>query len=367
MYACWDAAAEARALIERAGTLFRLRRIRECLALHERALALGVVDPLDTAGERWAAHMLLGDFERAWTVSDLVLRRTPRSQLNRPDRPFHLRAVWDGSPFHGRHVLVRCYHGLGDIVQFARYLPPLARRARAVTVQAPEAVHHVLAALPGIGAVVPLPGDAPDPRHDVQVELMELPYAFRTSLGALPGPMPYLSVPAARVRDQEARLAGRGRLRVGIAWAAGAWDGGVRTLPLNMVSRLIGLPGIDWVCLQRGPALAEGVRRLAFCDRGPRTDDLRDTAATALACDLVVSVDTVVAHLAGAVGAPVWTLLRHEADWRWMVGRDDSPWYPGMRLFRQPNPGNWEAVVEAVAAALRRLRAAPQRTARRVS
>ncbi|WP_156927299.1 glycosyltransferase family 9 protein [Azospirillum halopraeferens] len=354
MYARPDVTAEIRALVERAGILFRRRRLHACLALHGRALALGV-DPLETGGERWAAHMMLGEFTHALAISDLVLRRTPRDAFNRGDRPFHERAVWDGRPFDGRRVLVRCYHGLGDIVQFARYLPLLARRARGVAVQAPDAALPLLAGLPGVSALLPQGDDVALPRYDVQTEVMELLHAFRTTPATVPAVVPFPAVTRDRVRRQAAGMTGRARLRIGLAWAAGAWDGGLRSLPPALASRLTGLPGIDWVCLQRGPALAEGLRRLAFCDRGPRSDDLRDTAAAMLACDLVVSVDTVVAHLAGAMAVPVWTLLRYEADWRWMVERDDSPWYPTMRLFRQPAPGNWEAVTDAVAAALRRL------------
>ncbi|WP_448189011.1 hypothetical protein [Azospirillum sp. sgz301742] len=301
--------------------------------------------------ERWLAAMRMGDFARAWEVSDLVQRRTAPEDFDRRDRPLHRRAVWNGAPLEGRRVLVRCYHGLGDILHMARYLPLLAKRARGVAVQAPDAVRGVLAALPGVDAVLPLTDDL-DVACDVAVELMELPHAFRTTLETLPAAVPYVTVDEGRVAAQAARLRRRGRRMVGIAWAAGAWDGGLRSLPPELLDRLAAIPDVDWVCLQRGPALADGVGRMEFRDAGPRTGDVLDTAAMIRALDLVVSVDTMVAHLAGALGAPVWTLLRFAADWRWMAGRDDSPWYPTMRLFRQPTPGDWATPVEAVARTL---------------
>lgn len=331
-------------LLDRAGRLFRERRIRECLDLHERALSLGA-DPLAGGGEVWMAAMMLGDFERAWAVSDAVLARQDPSELDRPDRPHHQRAVWNGQPLDVRRVLVRCYHGLGDIVQFCRYLPLLAQRARRVAVQAPRAVHGLLEGVAGIGALVALEDAEAAPAHEVAVELMELPYAFRTGLDSIPAAVPYLSVEPDRVAAQAARLPRSGRLTVGLAWAAGAWDGGHRSLPPQALRSLAAVPGVDWVCLQRGPALAED-GGFPFRDRGPRTDDLLDTAAMIRAVDLVLSVDTVVAHLAGALGAPVWTLLPFAADWRWMHGRDDSPWYPTMRLLRQPRPGDWRSPID---------------------
>jgi len=342
---------QAADLLEQAAAHLRARRVRECLELYGHATAMGV-DPLSTGGERWMAHMLLGDFEAAWAVSDEVLARTPRSDLNATDRPFHRRAVWDGTAFDGQRVLIRCYHGLGDIVQFARYLPLVADRAERLWVQAPDAVQALLSGMPGVEAVFPLSDDAPLPAFSVQAELMELPFAFRTTLATLPVGGPYLSVDPGRVAEQAARLTRNGRMSVGLAWAAGNWDGGHRSLPLPLVRRLMDVPGIDWVCLQRGAPLHEAGSSLNFCDSGHRSMDLRDSAAMIQALDLVISVDTVVAHLAGALGSPVWTILNHEADWRWMLDREDSPWYATMRLFRQPSPGQWEPAVERIQAAL---------------
>lgn len=329
-----------------AGRRLAERRVRESLALNERALALGA-DPLANGGEVWMAAMLLGDFERAWAVSDAVLARRAPSEFDRPDRPYHQRAVWDGRPIDGGRVLVRCYHGLGDIVQFARYLPLVAHCARGLAVQAPRAMHGLLGTVAGIDALVALEDGGAVPPHNVSIELMELPHALRTHLDSIPAAVPYLSIGKDRVAAQAARLAPGDRPRVGLAWAAGSWDGGHRSLPPEQLRTLASIPGIDWVCLQRGPALADAAD-FPFMDAGPRTDDLMDTAAMIRAVDLVLSVDTVVAHLAGALGAPVWTLLPFAADWRWMHGRCDSPWYPSMRLVRQAAPADWDSSIRAL-------------------
>lgn len=335
---------EAADLLDRAATLLRTRRVRDSLGLYERAIGVGV-DPLSIGGERWMAHMLLGDFDAAWAISGAVLERTSPDAFNPPDRPHHRRPVWSGRPLDGEVVLVRCYHGLGDIVQFARYLPMVARRASRLWVQAPDAARLLLSGLPGVEAVLPLSDDAAMPPFTVDVELMELPFLFRTDLASVPARVPYVAVEPARVAAQRARVERRGRLSVGLAWAAGGWDGGHRSLPLEQVRRLMDMPDVDWVCLQRGAALNR-IGSLSFRDTGARSDDLMDTAAMIRAVDRVLSVDTVVAHLAGALGAPVWTMLHHEADWRWMLDREDSPWYPTMRLVRQPRAGDWGTVVD---------------------
>lgn len=334
-------------LVARAGALFAAGRVAESLAMHERALALGI-DPLDTGGEVWRCAMLLGDFERAWRVSDTVIRRTRPQDFDRADLPRHRRLVWDGAPLNGRRVLVRCYHGLGDIIQFARLLPRVAALARSLRVQAPVALHGLLATLVGEGVLLPLETPEPEPAFDVAVELMEVPHALRLTLTGIPARVPYLGVDARRVETLRRRLRRRGRPLVGIAWAAGAWDGGHRSLPPASLEPLAAVPGTDWVCLQRGPALAADCGGLSFVDGVPRTDSLLDAAALIRCLDLVVSVDTVVAHLAGALAAPVWTLLAASADWRWLLDRSDTPWYPTMRLFRQPAAGDWETPISDI-------------------
>lgn len=327
--------------------LFGMRRLEEALAAHERAMALGIPGSA-VAEERWMANMLLGRFDVAWRISDQVLAARDRNGRNSPALPPHRRWVWDGRPLAGRSVLVRCYHGLGDSLQFVRYLPQLRRVARDVTLQAPPELSELLLAS-GLGPVVPL--HAGEPPHDADIECMELPHAFRTLPETVPGETPYLQVPQALRQAVAGRLGGGGGLRVGLVWAAGDWDSR-RSLPLEGLAPLAALSGIEWVALQCGPAVAEAAGGpFAFHPVRPSGDSVMETAAIVANLDLVIAADTMVAHLAGALGVPVWTLLHFAADWRWML-RDRTPWYPTMRLFRQPRPGHWKQPVAEVAAAL---------------
>jgi hypothetical protein len=285
-------------------------------------------------------HMRRGAFEEAWRVSDAVLRS--RRGPAPAHLPRHLQWVWDGSPLEGRRVLVRCYHGLGDTLQFARYLPLVSRVARELIVWAQPALLPLLRTLPDSGTVLPLHDGDPGVAFDVDVEIMELPHVFRSTLDTLPRHVPYFHV------DPMPQRLNR-RPAVGLAWSAGTW-GPHRSIPFGFLEPLLDVP-VGWVILQGGPALAERPPGVGVLTGGH--DDIYDAARVTRAVDLVITVDSMPAHLAGALGAPVWTLLPADADWRWMVGRDDSPWYPTMRLFRQPEAGAWEPLVSRVAEELR--------------
>ena len=292
----------------------------------------------DGAGA-WMRHMRRGDLAAAWAVSDAVLRG--RGGAPRWHLPRHEQWVWDGRPLDGKRVLVRCYHGLGDTLQFIRYAPPLKEVAAEVTVWAQPALLPLLATVAGIDRLLPLHDGVPEVEYDVDVEVMELPHVFRSTLETLPAEVPYLHAdPAPLPRD--------GRLAVGLVWRAGDWDDR-RSVPPGELAPLAALPGVALHLLQRGPALAE---RRAGLGVVSGSDDVAEAARVMRALDLVVTVDSMPAHLAGALGVPVWTLLHAESDWRWMEGRDDSPWYPTMRLFRQPRPGDWSSVIARVAEAL---------------
>jgi hypothetical protein len=289
-------------------------------------------------GADWGRLMRRGDFASAWRVSDAVLgerRGTPSWHL-----PRHEQWVWTGEPLAGRRVLVRCYHGLGDTLQFVRYAPLLRAVAAEVIVWAQPALLPLLRTVRGIDRLLPLHDGAPDAEYDVDVEVMELPHFFRTTLDTIPAEVPY-------VHAKAAPRAGAGT-HVGVVWAAGDWDRR-RSLRAEQLAPLARVPGVVLHALQRGAPLAEWPRALGP-DSG--SDDVTECAARMRALDLVVTVDSMPAHLAGALGVPVWTLLHADADWRWMEGRDDIPWYPTMRLFRQARLGDWDGVVARVAAAL---------------
>jgi hypothetical protein len=285
---------------------------------------------------QWLRAMRRGDFERAWSLSDRV--RAARG--NRPTHhlPRHEQSIWDGTPLARNRVLVRCYHGLGDTIQFARYLPLLKPSVRQLIVWAQPALLDLLRTMPSIDLLLPLHDGAPEADYDVDVEIMELPYIFRTIQETIPREIPYLDVPAAPLPKDS-------RLRVGVAWRAGDWNEH-RSLDSAELEPLLSRSDLAIHSLQRDLRPAE---RRAPIMLDPLRLTVYGTAQLMRSLDLVISIDSMPAHLAGALGVPTWTLLPHEADWRWMEERDDSPWYPTMRLFRQERPGDWSAVIRRFA------------------
>jgi len=301
----------------------------------------------EALGAAWFRAMRRGDFAVAWRASDAILRL--HAGVACGHRPRHEQWVWDGTPLAGKRVLVRCYHGLGDTLQFIRYLPLVKRIAAETIVWAQPALIPLLRTAEGIDRLEPLHDGAYEGDYDVDVEVMELAHVFRSTADTLPDAVPYLhAAPAPLARD--------GRPAVGLVWRAGDWDER-RSIPFPLLAPLAEIPNVDLHVLQRGPALDECPP--GFGTRSGR-DGVMEAARVIRALDLVITVDSMPAHLAGALGVPVWTLLIHEPDWRWMTGRDDSPWYPTMRLFRQPAPGDWEMVIRRVAAELKALAAEPR-------
>jgi hypothetical protein len=296
----------------------------------------------DAVGE-WMRHMRSGDWERAWRISDSL--RPSSSDPVDWTLPRNRLAIWRGAPLEGKRVLIRCYHGLGDTIHFIRYAPLVAGIAREVTVCAQPGLLPLLERVPGIDRLVPLLDDEPRVEHGVDVEVMELPYLFRTTPETVPSEVPYLDVaPAPRRAD--------GTLAVGLVWRAGDWDAH-RSVPVALLEPLATLPGITLHVLQRGEGLAERPGGFGVLYG---SDDPLETARRMRSLDLVVTVDSMPAHLAGALGVPVWTMLRANADWRWMEGREDTPWYPTMRLIRQEEEGDWGPVVARVVRGLRERR-----------
>lgn len=289
----------------------------------------------------WLAAMRAGDFPSAWAVSDAVLAARDPATRDDPCLPYHLRWVWNGRSPDGKHVLVRCYHGLGDTLQFCRFLALLRQRVASLILEVQPELIGLLRDLPGPDCLVPFRPDAPLPPSECDVEIMELAHMLRVA----PGPAPYL-------RAHPGPRSGPGLL-VGVCWQAGGWDPG-RSVPLPLLAPLAEVPGVQLVNLQRGPGADDASRPGAppLLLAGERGMDMADTARLLESLDLVVTVDTMIAHLAGALGHQAWVLLQAEADWRWMVGREDSPWYPGLRLFRQDTAGEWGGVAMRLHGAL---------------
>jgi hypothetical protein len=299
-------------------------------------------DMLETVETRdahtWTVLAKTGKFERAWQVSDRILRRHAAN----PDfaRPRHQQSVWMGEPLAGKRVLIRCYHGLGDTIQFIRFTRLLRPIAREVIVWAPPPLLPLLASVHGIDRLLPLHEGSPDAEYDVDVEVMELPFVFRVTGPTIPRDIPYLKVPPAPLDS--------GSPRIGLAWRCGDWEHH-RSMPFETLKPALELTGLTWYSLQQGRRAYETHPNLIDVSGG----DLYDAATRVAAFDLMITIDSMPAHLAGALGVPVWTLLLKDADWRWMEERTDSPWYPTMRLFRQQRDGDWAGVMERVVEALR--------------
>jgi Flp pilus assembly protein TadD len=332
-----------------ATALHRSGKISEAIASYSRALALQADYP-DAAANLGVALLANGQFaegweryEARWHVSE------PTSPLRRFDAP-----IWRGEEIKGRVLLLHAEQGLGDTIQFCRYATLAAKRAR-IILEVQRPLVRLLSGLEGVERII-AQGD-PLPEFDLHCPLLSLPRAFRTTDQTIPAMVPYLSPEAERVLKWRERLGATG-FRIGIAWqgAAKPGEGPGRSVPLPCFEPLSRLPNVRLISLQKNSGLDEiGMlpEGMVVEQLGPDFDSggdaFLDTAAMMMSLDLVVTIDTSIAHLAGALGRPVWVVLKSVPDWRWMLGRDDSLWYPSMRLFRQTSPGEWRDVLRAVA------------------
>jgi hypothetical protein len=320
---------------------------RQSLALQDNAIAhfnLGF------------ALLLLGDLREGWRE---YLWRWRSAELNAANP--HPQPQWDGSALAGRTLLAHCEQGMGDTIQFARYIPLIAAKERQsqqpgkIVFQVQPSLKRLLANFPGAAAVIAR--GEPVPACDVQCPLMTIPMLMETTLQSIPADVPYIHADPAGVRHWQNRVgsAAPGKLKVGLCWAGRPThpDDHHRSIPLAQFSSLANLHGVQWFSLQKGPQAAS-VNDAGFplADWSIDLADFADSAALIANLDLVLTVDTSLAHLAGAMGKPTWVLLPYAPDWRWLLDRADSPWYPTVRLFRQSAIGDWQAPFAAVAKAL---------------
>jgi tetratricopeptide (TPR) repeat protein len=291
-------------------------------------------------------RLLMGDFERGWP--EYEWRRRARGLPEHPSG----RPRWDGTPLEGKAILLRAEQGLGDTIQFVRYAPMVRERGGVVLLECQPPLRALLADAPGVDRVV-APG-GPGPEFAVEAPLPSLPGILGTTGETIPARVPYLGADAGRVGRWRRELEDPAGFRVGIVWRGNPKHprDRQRSIPLVLFEPLAGLPGVRLVSLQKGPGAeqldAPGWRR-SILDLGGRLEDFADTAAVLANLDLLIACDTAVAHLAGALGLPAWVALPSDPDWRWLLGRDDSPWYPSLRLFRQDRPGDWGGVFGRIA------------------
>jgi tetratricopeptide (TPR) repeat protein len=351
----------------------------EALALYERALGT-VPHHVGTHINRGLLWLMRGDFARGWPEFEWRWRTK-----DMPGYAFQ-QPRWDGAALEGKTILLYAEQGLGDTLHFIRYIPLVKARGGSVIVECQPPLLRLLADFPGIDRLIGR--GSIFPAFDVYAPLLSLPAIFHTTLASVPAPVPYLSANATLVNywrrnmsavrcpmsdvkiassDLGPRTSDIGRIfRIGIAWQGnpGRPDDGHRSIPLKCFLRLAQVPGVDFVSLQKGPG-TDQITALAsywpLLDLSSRLDEsagpFMDTAAVMRNVDLVIAADTAVPHLAGALGIPVWLALSLVPDWRWLLERGDSPWYPTMRLFRQTRYGQWEDVFDRIAEELTKLAA----------
>jgi Flp pilus assembly protein TadD len=322
-------------------------RLHEAIDLYRQAIERS--PELDTVHRNLGMTLLqLGDFEQGWPEYEWRLRG--KSHHTRYDSIAQRR--WDGSDFAGQTLALHTEQGFGDTIQFIRYAPLAGRRGGRVILDCPRELLRLLQAAPGIAEAVT---GLPLPQFDLHCALLSLPRLFATRLETIPAQVPYLHVDSDLIGTWAGQLrACNGRLKIGLAWAGHPEHRGdrQRSLKLSQFAPLAKLRDVTFYSLQKGPAAGQAENPPAgmqLVDRTAEIQDFADTAALIANLDLVLTVDTAVAHLAGAMGKPVWILLPLRADWRWLLEREDSPWYPTARLFRQRARGDWAEVIERVA------------------
>jgi hypothetical protein len=335
--------------------LHDIRRTGEAEASYREALRLKQ-DFADAHVNLGYALLLAGRYEEGWREHEWRWRGR------------HLRAgargftapLWCGDPIGTRTLLLHSEQGLGDTLQFCRYAALIEPGAR-VVLEVPPPLTRLMASLPG-DALIVAHGE-PLPAFDLHCPLLSLPLAFGTTLEKIPAGVPYLAADLGAAAEWRRWLAALPGLRVGLVWAGGARRESPdlaavdarRSMSLATMAPLGEIDGVSFVSLQKGPPALQATSPptgLSLVDPTSHLEDFADTAALVDGLDLVISVDTSVAHLAGAMGKPVWLLNRFDTCWRWLQDRDDSPWYPTLRQFRQREPGDWKAVMLAVRAAL---------------
>ena len=333
--------------------LGELGQPREALACHEEALRLEP-DRQETRRNRALVWLALGDYERGWPEYEW---RWGGKEL--PHRRFP-RPAWDGSPLDGRTILLHAEQGLGDTLQFIRYAPLIRDRGGRVVVACQRPLLRILASCPGIEQLI-AQGD-PVPAFDVHAPLLSLPRLFGTTPGNVPANVPYLAADpdlAERWRRELEPLPG---FKIGISWSGSASyrRDRMRSIPLARFAPLAELPGVQLISLQKGPGrdqIRPVASRWPLTDLGARLDEITgafmDTAAAIANLDLVIACDSAIAHLAGALGAAVWVPMSSVPDWRWPPDREDTPWYPTARIFRQAVRGDWDEVFRRIVEAVR--------------
>jgi len=346
-----------KALINRGIALQACNRFQEALTSLRQVLALDK-DSADAHHNEALALLTLGDYRRGLEQYEWRWQRTgmpPRRKFGKP--------LWLGEyPLARKTILLHAEQGLGDTIQFVRYAPLLARSGAKVVLEVQPELKGLLARVEGIASTVARGEQLPD--YDVHCPVGSLPHALRTDVATIPAEIPYLSADAKRIAKWRERIEALPLPRIALAWAgsSGHANDRNRSIAWSRLAPLFALEPASFVSIQRdlcGDDAELPARTPRLTHVGDELEDFEDSAAVAALVDVVISVDTSVVHLAGAMGRPTWILLPFCPDWRWMLDRDDSPWYPTARLFRQSKPGDWDSVIGRVCEALSEFSASP--------
>lgn len=344
----------AAAYCDRAWVLLEVGRLQAALVDYDRATALQP-DFAEANFNRSQAQLLHGDYKEGWRGYEWRWKNADRlkAEVRTFDRP-----LWLGEhEIAGKTLLVYCEQGLGDTLQFCRFTKPVAELGAKVVLEVQLPLVRLLEKLDGVSRTIPEGSVAPP--FDYHCPLLSLPLALNITLDNLPAPAAYLHSDAAKVAKWQTRLGPRHRPRIGLAWSGNPNNGRDRNRSVRLADLVEHLPGeFQYICLQKELRPADRVILDATPDLLNFSADLHDFSDTAALCDcvdLVISVCTSIAHLGAGLGKHTWVLLHFNADWRWLKGRDDSPWYPTAKLYRQPTRGDWPAVFARVGADLRRL------------
>jgi Tfp pilus assembly protein PilF len=358
------------ALISLAKAVLDQGKVDDGLAYINQALSINPTHPI----ARYNRALILlqkGDFQQGFPEYEWRLKTA-----DFPPCPFK-QPIWDGSNFSGKTLLLHAEQGLGDTIQFIRYVPLVTERGGRVILTCHQPLMRLFSSLPGIDQFIPL--GMPLPAFDTYAPLLSLPGILGTTLDTVPHQVPYLRPPRVNLElptlatTSPAAFSGSSnskqpkstiqnpKLKVGLVWSGGNLykHNQTRSFSLQEFHSLLDVPEVSFYSLQKGiPQLeiAELGWQSRLIDLSEQLQDMADTADAIAQLDLVITVDTSVAHLAGALATPVWVLLAHVADWRWLLNRQDSPWYPTMRLFRQSHPGDWQGVMQRVVEALKEAR-----------
>jgi tetratricopeptide (TPR) repeat protein len=325
----------------------------EAMACYQQLIDLNPENP-EARMARALAWLLMGDYEHGWPEYEW------RWRTKEFGPPPYRAPLWDGSPLDGRTILLHAEQGLGDTLQYVRYARPVKERGGTVLFVCPPALARLLTGCPGIDRLL-TPGE-PLPDFDVHAPLLSLPAILKTTLATIPADVPYIFPDAGLVDSWRRELAEFPGFKVGIAWQGNPKFKAdrQRSVPLACFEPLAKMPGVYLFSLQKGPGteqLRAAAGRFPVIDLGSRLDEgtgpFLDTAAVMKALDLVIAPDTAISHLAGALGVPGWVALSGASHFCWLLGREDSPWYPTLRLFRQERFGDWEGVVARMTATLR--------------